>query len=184
MQRKSFRDEECAIARGLERVGEWWSILILREALQGATRFEEFQKALDIAPNMLTRRLRGLVENGILERRRYSETPERFEYVLTPRGEDFRPVILALFFWGSEHFTPEGRSSILVDSQTGREVEPVLIDKISGAAICDPRFRFIPGPAASEAMKARLTGPRRSPMSRAPGGASGKAKRRVAGFKG
>ncbi len=179
MQRKSFRDEECAIARGLERVGEWWSILILREALQGATRFEEFQKGLDIAPNMLTRRLRGLVESGILERRRYSETPERFEYILTPLGEDFRPVLLALFLWGNEHFTPEGRSVLLVDSETGREAEPILVDRASGRPVCDPRFRFVPGPAASEAMKQRLTAPRRAPMSRTPGATTGKAKRRA-----
>lgn len=177
MQRKSFKDEECVIARGLERVGEWWSILILREAFQGATRFEEFQKALDIAPNMLTRRLRGLVEGGILERRRYSETPERFEYILTPRGEDFRPVLLALFHWGSEHFTPEGRSVLLVDSETGREAQPVLIDQVSGRAVCDPSFRFVPGPAASDAMKLRLTAPRRAPMTRAPGMAVARKRR-------
>ncbi|HVB18194.1 MAG TPA: helix-turn-helix domain-containing protein, partial [Stellaceae bacterium] len=70
MQRKSFGAMQCPIARSLERVGEWWSILILRDAFQGLTRFDQFQKSLDIAPNMLARRLVALVESGLLERRR------------------------------------------------------------------------------------------------------------------
>ena len=76
------------------------------------TRFEQFQKSLDIAPNMLTRRLNALVEAGLLERRRYSERPPRDEYVLTPRGRDFRPVLWALLAWGNRHFAPEGRSVV------------------------------------------------------------------------
>src|SRR6266487_4290874 len=108
MQRKSFARMACPIARSLERVGEWWSILILRDALGGLTRFDQFQRSLDIAPNMLTRRL-----NGLLERRRYSERPPRDEYVLTPRGRDFRPVVVALYAWGNRHFAPEGASVVL-----------------------------------------------------------------------
>ena len=96
MQRKSFGDMQCPIARSLERVGEWWSILILRDAFHGLTRFDEFQKSLDIAPNILTRRLAALVESGLLERRRYSERPPRDEYILTDLGRDFRPVMQAL----------------------------------------------------------------------------------------
>src|ERR1700723_4208265 len=99
MQRTSFGAMPCPIARSLERVGEWWSILILRDALAGATRFDEFQKSLGIAPNMLTRRLKTLVDSGLLERRLYTERPERHEYVLTPRGRDFRPVLWALVSW-------------------------------------------------------------------------------------
>ena len=110
MQRKSFGDMPCPIARSLERVGEWWSILILRDAFAGMTRFDEFQKSLGIAPNMLTRRLDALVEAGLLERRRYSERPPRDEYVLTERGRDFRPVLIALLAWGNRHFAPEGAS--------------------------------------------------------------------------
>ena len=79
------------IARSLERVGEWWSILILRDAFAGLTRFDQFQKSLDIAPNMLTRRLKSLVEAGLLERRRYSDRPPRYEYVLTERGHRLPP---------------------------------------------------------------------------------------------
>src|SRR5215510_7010236 len=94
MQRTSFKEMLCPIARGLDRVGEWWSMLILRDALDGSTRFEQFQRSLPIAPNMLTRRLTALVEAGLMERRRYSDRPPRYEYVPTARGNDFRPVLV------------------------------------------------------------------------------------------
>src|SRR3981189_1399917 len=96
MRRKSFEKMACPIARGLERVGEWWSMLIMRDALHGMTRFDEFEKSLGIAPNMLTRRLNALVEAGLLERRRYSEHPPRAEHLLTARGRDFRSAIVGL----------------------------------------------------------------------------------------
>ncbi len=98
----------CPIARGLERVGEWWSMLILRDAFAGIARFEDFQQSLGIAPGMLTRRLSALVESGLLERRRYSERPPRDEYLLTARGRDFAPVLVAMLAWGNRHFAPEG----------------------------------------------------------------------------
>lgn len=150
MQRKNFGSMTCPIARSLERVGEWWSILILRDAFQGLTRFDQFQKSLDIAPNMLTRRLNALVASGLLERRRYSERPPRYEYVLTERGRDFRPVLLALLTWGNRHFAPEGPSVVVIDTQTGEPVDAVLIDRTSGEPLTAPRFRTAPGPAADE----------------------------------
>ncbi|MDB5362823.1 MAG: acyl dehydratase, partial [Rhodospirillales bacterium] len=119
MQRKSFGEMPCPIARSLERVGEWWSILILRDAFHGLTRFDQFQKSLEIAPNMLTRRLNTLVESGLLERRRYSERPPRDEYVLTGMGRDFRPVLWSILAFGNKHFAPEGPAVQIVDSATG-----------------------------------------------------------------
>ncbi|HEX5262058.1 MAG TPA: helix-turn-helix domain-containing protein [Phenylobacterium sp.] len=107
MRRKSFNTMQCPIARSLERVGEWWSILILRDAFHGLTRFDQFQKSLDIAPNMLTRRLNALVEAGLLERHRYSERPPRDEYLLTARGRDFQPVMDALYAFGERSFPLE-----------------------------------------------------------------------------
>jgi DNA-binding HxlR family transcriptional regulator len=148
MQRKSFGNMQCPIARSLERVGEWWSILILRDAFRGVTRFDQFQKSLDIAPNMLTRRLNALVESGLLERRRYSERPPRDEYVLTERGRDFRPVLWALLAWGNKHFAPEGPSVVVVDSVTGDEADPVLVDRRTGRPLVTPDFKSAPGPAA------------------------------------
>src|SRR5882672_4727093 len=156
MQHKSFDTMPCPIARSLERVGEWWSILILRDALGGLTRFDQFQRSLDIAPNMLTRRLNGLVEAGLLERRRYSERPPRDEYVLTPRGRDFRPVVVALYAWGNRHFAPEGASVVLVDTETGKRAEPVLIDRPTGRPIDIDRHVFVPGPAANARTRQRM----------------------------
>ena len=150
MKRKSFGDMQCPIARSLERVGEWWTILIVRDALRGLTRFDEFQKSLGIAPNMLTRRLESLVAAGLLERRRYSDHPPRDEYVLSERGRDFRSVIQAFFAWGNRHFAPEGPSLVIVNQETGELAEPMLVDRISGRPLSDPVFRTVAGPAASE----------------------------------
>jgi DNA-binding HxlR family transcriptional regulator len=155
MQRKSFGNMQCPNARGLERVGEWWSILILRDAFLGLTQFEQFQKSLGIAPNMLSRRLNTLVENGLLERRRYSERPPRDEYMLTERGRDFRPVLWALLAWGNKHFAPEGLSVVLVEAQTSQLADPVLVDRVSGKEMSADAFRSAPGPVADELTRAR-----------------------------
>lgn len=156
MERKSFGNMQCPVARTLEHVGEWWSILILRDALHGLTRFDQFQKSLDIAPNMLTRRLNSLVESGLLERRQYSERPPRHEYILTDLGRDFRSILVALNTWGNKHFAPEGPSVLLIDSTSGEVAEPVMIDGKSGKRLSSPDFVFAPGPQANEGMKARI----------------------------
>ena len=155
MQRKSFGNLQCPIARSLERVGEWWSILILRDAFHGLTRFDQFQKSLGIAPNMLTRRLNALVESGLMEKRLYNQHPPRHEYVLTERGRDFRPVLWALLAWGNKHFAPEGESVILIDRDTGEQARPVMIDERSGARLDSGRFRSAAGPAADPQTTAR-----------------------------
>jgi DNA-binding HxlR family transcriptional regulator len=147
---------QCPVARSLERVGEWWSIPIIRDALQGLTRFEEFQKSLGIAPNMLARRLNGLVEAGILERRRYNERPPRDEYLLTERGRDFRPVLLALLTWGNKHFAPEGASVLLVDAKTGAIAVPTMVDQTSGRPLLARDFKLMAGPAAGEGVRERI----------------------------
>jgi DNA-binding HxlR family transcriptional regulator len=156
MQKTSFAEMDCAIARSLGRVGEWWSILILRDAVAGMTRFDEFQKSLKIAPNILTRRLSALVDGGLLERRRYSEKPPRDEYMLTERGRDFRPVLTALLVFGNRHFAPEGVSVMIANIQTGAVAEPILVDRLTGRPLDSPEFALVPGPAATDATKARI----------------------------
>ena len=156
MQRKSFGQMPCPIARSLERVGEWWSMLILRDALAGMTRFDEFQSSLGIAPNMLTRRLASLVEAGMLERRRYSVHPPRDEYLLTEQGRDFRPVLLTLLDYGNRHFAPEGERVLIVDAVSGTPAEPLLVDRRTGRPLDGPDFRIAAGPAATASTKARL----------------------------
>jgi DNA-binding HxlR family transcriptional regulator len=157
MRRKNIGQTQCPIARGLERVGEWWSIMILRDAFHGFTRFDEFQKSLGIAPNMLTRRLSSLVEAGLLERRLYSDHPPRFEYVLTARGHDFRPVLVALLAWGNRNFAPEGEAVLLADAKTGKRADPVLVDRLSGRAVTERDFVFQLGPAANQQMRRRFS---------------------------
>jgi DNA-binding HxlR family transcriptional regulator len=180
MQRKSFGRMVCPIARSLEHVGEWWSILILRDALQGLTRFDQFQKSLGIAPNMLTRRLNALVEAGLLERRRYSERPPRDEYVPTARGRDFRPVLVALLAWGNKHFAPEGASVLLVNRKTGAAVDPILVDRATGRPLKEPDYAFAAGPAAGERTRQRYAAAGRPtvPASRHEAPANGKRRAR------
>jgi DNA-binding HxlR family transcriptional regulator len=156
VQRKSFGNMKCPIARSLERVGEWWSILILRDAFYGLKRFDEFQQNLGVAPGILARRLNALVDAGLLARRRYSEHPPRDEYVLTERGRDFRPVLLALLAWGNRQFAPEGAAVRLANRRTGALVEPVLVDAATGEPIDGPDFVVVPGPGADDGVRRRL----------------------------
>jgi DNA-binding HxlR family transcriptional regulator len=163
MKRKSMNQTQCPIARSLDRVGDWWSILILRDALHGFTRFDQFQKSLDIAPNILTTRLTKLVEDGLMVRQRYSEKPPRDEYLLTECGRDFRPIVLSLLSWGNRYFAPEGESVQLVDTTTGLTADPILVDRISGRNVTDPVFQIVAGPVANERVQQRY--PKRMPPS-------------------
>ncbi|ODV44419.1 HxlR family transcriptional regulator [Cupriavidus sp. UYMMa02A] len=156
MQRKPLAEMPCPIARTVARVADNWSVLILREAFYGVTRFDEFQQNLDIAPNMLTRRLNSLVEEGMLVRRQYCDRPPRSEYILTERGRDFRPVLLAMLAWGNKHLAPEGESVQLAKRSTGERVEPVLVDAASGRPITDADYHIAPGPAATDGVRRRL----------------------------
>ncbi len=143
MQRKSVGGMQCPIARCVERVGEWWSILILRDAYRGVTRFDGFIESLGVAPNILTRRLNTLVESGLLERRQYQDRPPRFEYVLTERGRDFRPVTLAMLDWGNRHFPPDDRTVQIVETATGRPVVPLLVDPATGKRVDGPGYAVV-----------------------------------------
>ena len=126
----------CPVGRGLARAGDAWSMLILRDAGLGRTRFDDFQKSLGIAPNILTRRLAALVAAGMLERRRYSERPPRDEYVLTEAGRDYLPVLQALGGWARMHFG-EGAVSELVDASSGRTITPLVVDAETGVPLSE-----------------------------------------------
>jgi DNA-binding HxlR family transcriptional regulator len=143
MRHKSFDDMQCPIARGLEHVGEWWSILILRDSFRGMRRFDEFRESLGIAPTMLTKRLNTLVDSGLLARRRYNEHPPRDEYVLTPMGEDFRPVLLAMMAFGNRHFPPDRQTVRVVNERTGEVVDPILVDPATGQRVDGPGYTVV-----------------------------------------
>src|SRR5437588_8954092 len=99
VQRKSFSDMHCSVAQCLEVIGEWWSLLIVRDAFLGVSRFDEFQSRLRISRNILNQRLAHLVEAGVLTKVPYSERPQRFEYRLTDMGRDLFPVLTAIPRW-------------------------------------------------------------------------------------
>src|SRR5512140_1508372 len=102
MRRTSFAEMNCSVARTLEVIGEWWSMLVVREAFNGVRRFDDFQAHLGIARNVLATRLQSLVEHGILERRLYQDRPERYEYRLTEKGRDLYPVLITMMRWGDK----------------------------------------------------------------------------------
>ncbi|CAD5201631.1 winged helix-turn-helix transcriptional regulator [Pseudomonas sp. FEN] len=156
MQRKTLIHAECPVARSLERVGEWWSILIMRDALHGLKRFDEFSRSLEIAPNMLTRRLNALVDAGLLEREPYSQRPLRYQYVPTAKGEDFRVVLMAFVEWGNRHYAPEGESVQIVERESGRPLQLMMADIADGRQVPLNRSTVQAGPAASEQMRQRF----------------------------
>jgi DNA-binding HxlR family transcriptional regulator len=131
-------------------------MLILRDAFQGMTRFDEFRKSLDIAPNILTRRLAELVRFGMLEKRMYSRRPARYEYVLTDMARDFRPVLLAMIVWGNRHLSPEGPSLMLVARDTGAPVEQRWVDTSNGRSLGPGEYTTVAGPAATPRARYRL----------------------------
>jgi DNA-binding HxlR family transcriptional regulator len=155
MRRTSFRKMHCPIARSLERVGEWWSVLILRDALHGYRRFDEFRESLGIAPNILATRLAALVKAGMLEKRQYSAHPPRYEYVPTQRGRDFRPVLLSLIAFGNKHFAPEGAMVEVVDTRNGEVADIAAYDSRTGDPIAAPNYAMVPGPAATARIRKR-----------------------------
>ena len=155
MRRTSFADAECPIALGLEAVGEWWTILILRDVFDGFTRFDELQRNLQISPSMLARRLTALTDAGLLERRRYSERPPRDEYVLTERGAAFRPVLHAIYAWSEEHVTDHAGKLALVDRTTGEPIDPIVVDRATGTPLEQLDVGFTAGPNAGAGIRAR-----------------------------
>ena len=142
MDTKILFDAPCPIARSLACVGDAWSMLILRDASAGLTRFDQFRKSLSIAPTILTRRLATLTEEGLLEKRRYSERPPRDEYVLTAAGRDFLPVLIMLGAWGRK-YRGKGRLTRLIDEVTGKEIQLAVVDTISGKKLGTRPIRVI-----------------------------------------
>jgi DNA-binding HxlR family transcriptional regulator len=127
MRRTSFADMECSIARTLEVVGEWWTMLVIREAFNGVRRFDDFQARLGIARNVLATRLQSLVEHGILERRLYQDRPERFEYRLTAKGFDLYPVLISLMHWGDKWQAGSEGPPVRLTHECGHSPDPALI---------------------------------------------------------
>jgi len=154
---KTYESEVCSIARALEVVGERWSVLIVRNALfAGSTRFSDFQRSLGIAPNILKTRLDGFVDAGIMRRRQYSEQPELHEYLLTEKGRDLAPALIALTEWGDRWAAPDGPPILYRHSSCGSEVSHQVVCATCGRVDDAVEVQALPGPGMPAERVARM----------------------------
>jgi DNA-binding HxlR family transcriptional regulator len=148
MYRKTFTGMNCSVAGALEQIGEWWSLLIVRECTMGTTRFDDFQQRLGIARNVLTTRLNTLIEHGVLVKVVPEGSERRTEYRLTEKGEALYPIIVGLMQWGDEWCSPK-KPIRLVEDSTGEPVEPVRL-RVGQRTLGLRDVRFEPGEGATE----------------------------------
>ena len=146
MLKRTYDDQVCSIARALEVVGERWSLLILRDAFLGLRRFDDFQRSLGVARNVLADRLDRLVEAGVFERVRYTERPPRFEYRLTERGRDLYPVLFALMRWGDKHAAPNGPPRVVLHRGCGGTPDDHLVCAKCGESLSVGQLETRAGP--------------------------------------
>ena len=148
VKRTSFEGDACPIARSLDALGDWWSLLIIREALFGLRRFGEFQSKLGMAKNILAARLRALVDHGILETAPASDGSAYSEYLLTPKGRGLFPILVALRQW-SEEFddAPEEIDTIMIDRAKGRPVKKLELHAEDGRLLSLADITLKPRPA-------------------------------------
>jgi DNA-binding HxlR family transcriptional regulator len=164
VKRTSFEKAECAIARSLDALGDWWSLLIIRDAFMGIRRFNEFQKNLGCAKNILTVRLRALMEHGILKTVPAADGSAYQDYILTPKGRGVYPVLVALRQW-SEEFSGErnGFATLLVDRDNGRPVRKLELRALDGRLLGDGDIEVRPNPKAKGGSSAAGNRHRRLP---------------------
>lgn len=144
-----YEGQTCSIAGALEVVGERWSLLIVRNVFLGLRHFDQIQANLGIARNVLHKRLTRLVENGVLERRRYQERPPRYEYRLTEKGLDLWPTVVALMQWGDRYAAPGDGPPVLLEHRgCGGAVDDHRVCEACGAKLSVRDVRALPGPGA------------------------------------
>ena len=148
MQRTSFETMNCSVAQSLEVIGEWWSMLIVRDAFLGVRRFDDFQSRLGISRNILTTRLASLVEAGVLQKVPYQERPTRHEYRLTAKGHDLWPVLTAMREWGDKWAAPGGAPLEVVHDACGEVMVAALTCAHCGETVDYRSVHTRPGPGA------------------------------------
>lgn len=157
MRKSVFKSQICSVARALELIGEWWTLLIVREAFFGTKRFSDFEKYLGIAKNVLSARLSKLVESGILERSPVSGRGNPQDYTLTAKGRDLFPAVIALMQWGDRWINGSDRAPIRVlDRETGEEISLIQVHTAEGKMLSLRDAIVIPGPGANEAVRRRF----------------------------
>jgi DNA-binding HxlR family transcriptional regulator len=135
MRRKALGSMGCSIAKALDVVGDPWTLLILRDALVGVTRFADFSDRLGIPRATLTSRLDLLCESGVMQRESYQDNPPRSAYVLTDKGRALSPVVISLMQWGDQWLRDDAPPTSLVDADTGKPIDPVLVDRATGVPL-------------------------------------------------
>jgi len=146
MERKSFAGMHCSVAQCLEVVGEWWSMLIIRDAFLGVTRFDQFQERLGIARNILNQRLTRLVEAGVFDKVAYSDHPPRYDYRLTAKGRDLWPVLTAMRQWGDKYAAPDGPPLRVVHNKCGKTALAISTCSACGEPLAARDVRAVRGP--------------------------------------
>lgn len=150
MRRKSFEDMPCSVAQFLEVAGEWWSMLVVRDAFLGITRFDDFHTRLGISRNVLAQRLEHLVEHGVLVRKPYQDNPVRYDYRLTDKGRALWPVLTAMRQWGDEWAAPDGPPLAVVHKSCGHTMTAVMVCQDCGEHVGPGQVRVASGPGDPE----------------------------------
>ncbi|WFU41905.1 helix-turn-helix domain-containing protein [Bradyrhizobium sp. CB82] len=157
MRWDSLEQEQCSVARTVAVIGDRWSLLILRDCFLRVRRFEEFQSRLGVTRHILADRLKKLVRFGVLRRSPYQESPTRHEYILTQKGLDLYPVVMAIVHWGDTHMVDErGRPMLHEHKSCGKMFDPVLVCSECGEPIVAKEVHVHAGPGAAEGMAEEL----------------------------
>jgi DNA-binding HxlR family transcriptional regulator len=151
---RAFAGQNCSIAAALAVVGERWTPLVMREVLLGRRRFADIRDRLGVAPNILSDRLQTLLNQGLLEQRRYGKHPEALEYVPTQKGIDINGALIALAQWGDKYAAPAGAPRVYVHTRCGHDAEPELRCGHCGGRLAPFELRVRPGPGADAAQRA------------------------------
>lgn len=159
MERSSFADAECPIARAADVLGDAWTLLILREAMKGATHFSDFAAQLSIAPTTLTRKLQALVAHGLFECVVYQLHPKRERYELTDKALEVLPILMAMGTWGNKWLSPKGDLLTIVDADSGKPMQVAVVDKKTGRELRPGNVALIAGRAARRAIREALKKP-------------------------
>lgn len=157
MKSVTFSSQTCSVARALELVGEWWTLLIVREAFFGTRRFSDFERNLGIAKNVLTERLTKLVEGGLMERTAVAGRGNPHDYTLTAAGRDLLPIVIALMQWGDRWIYGADRAPVrVVNRATKKGIPRLLVRDAEGTPLSLDDLRVVPGPGATDTIRRRF----------------------------
>ncbi|RUL77485.1 winged helix-turn-helix transcriptional regulator [Dyella choica] len=156
MRRVRLDDANCPVARTLDEIGDWWTLLIVRDAFVGRTRFSEFQKSLGLAKNILAERLKMLVANGILEKRPASDGGARSEYHLTDKGRDLRLILIALRQWGEDHLFEDGEDMTVIRDPASQPIARLRLANAVGEELGPEDIRVVQGHKKRHAKAGRV----------------------------